>query len=126
MASAARPTSTRYGNITRVRLTARSNSAESARQPGAITATTCGASSAPSADTTQSTTMAAPAAARASRAKAPGPPWVRVSVNTGMTAVDSAPSPSSRRSRFGMRKATRNASVTGPAPKTWATTMSRT
>lgn len=69
--------------------------------------------------------MAAPVAARARRPNASGPPWVRVSVNTGITAVDSAPSPSSRRRRFGMRKATRNASVTGPAPKAWATTMSR-
>jgi len=47
------------------------------------------------------------------------------SLKTGTTAVDSAPSASRRRSIFGMRKATKNASVTGPAPKTSATTMSR-
>ena len=98
----------------------------SARQPGAISATTWCESRMPSAETTQSTTMAAPVAARARRPKAAGPPRVRVSVKTGITAVDSAPSPRSRRRRFGMRKATRKASVTGPAPKVWATTMSRT
>src|SRR3990170_4581315 len=43
-----------------------------------------------------------------------------------MKAVDSAPSASSRRNRFGMRKATKNASVRGPAPKARATTTSRT
>src|SRR2546428_526753 len=48
------------------------------------------------------------------------------SLKTGTTAVESAPSASRRRSMFGIRKATKNASVTGPAPKTSATTMSRT
>jgi hypothetical protein len=125
IASAASPTSTRYGNITRVSVTARSKSPVSARQPGAMIATTWCESRIPRAETTHRTTMAAPVAARARRAKAAGPPRVRVSVKTGITAVESAPSPRSRRSRFGMRKATRNASVTGPAPKAWATTMSR-
>ena len=106
-------------------VTARSKSPVSERQPGAITATTWWESSTPRAETRQSTTMAAPVAARARRAKAVGPPRVRVSVNTGITAVESAPSPRRRRRRFGMRKATRKASVTGPAPKAWATTMSR-
>ena len=96
------------------------------RQPGAITVTTSGATSAPRPATTQSTTMAAPVTARARRPKASGPSRVSVSVKTGTTAVDSAPSARSRRSRFGMRKATKNASVMGPAPKARATTMSRT
>ena len=96
------------------------------RQPGAITVTTSGATSAPRPATRQSTTMAAPVTARTRRPNASGPSRVSVSVKTGTTAVDSAPSARSRRSRFGMRKATKNASVSGPAPKTRATTMSRT
>ena len=48
------------------------------------------------------------------------------SVNTGTTAVDRAPSARRRRRMLGIRKATKNASVTGPAPKASATTMSRT
>jgi hypothetical protein len=51
---------------------------------------------------------------------------VAYSVKTGITAVDRAPSASRRRSMLGMRKATKKASVTGPAPKASATTMSRT
>src|SRR3970040_2335089 len=43
-----------------------------------------------------------------------------------MKAVDSAPSASSRWNRFGILKATKKASVTGPAPKARATTTSRT
>ena len=42
-----------------------------------------------------------------------------------MMAVDSAPSASSRRSRFGIRKATKKASVSGLAPNARASTMSR-
>src|SRR5262245_43354039 len=59
------------------------------------------------------------------RANAVGPPRASVSVKTGMMAVDSAPSARSRRSRFGIRKATKNASVSGVAPKARASTMSR-
>jgi hypothetical protein len=47
-------------------------------------------------------------------------------VKTGIIAVDRAPSARSRRRMLGMRKATKNASVSGPAPKALATTMSRT
>src|SRR5688572_24872641 len=43
-----------------------------------------------------------------------------------MAAVASAPSARSLRRTFGIRKATKNASVAGPAPNARATTMSRT
>ena len=100
--------------------------AGSAAQPGAMTVTIHGATSGAEARTTQSTTW--PHRTRRARgARTPrGPRGCSVSVKTGMTAVDSAPSARSRRRRFGIRKATKNASVTGPAPKARATTMSRT
>src|SRR6185437_4844722 len=45
--------------------------------------------------------------------------------SAGTKACAKAPSPNSRRSRFGMRKATRKASYGAPAPKTEATNTSR-
>src|SRR6266508_4090049 len=48
------------------------------------------------------------------------------SVKTGIIAVDKAPSAKRRRRMLGMRNATKNASVTGPAPNARATIMSRT
>src|SRR4030081_285087 len=71
----------------------------------------------PKPDTTQSTTVATPVTARTMRPNSARPFRSRYSVKTGMMAVDSAPSARSRRSRFGIRKATKKASVTGPAPK---------
>src|SRR2546426_3093609 len=48
------------------------------------------------------------------------------SVKTGIIAVDNAPSAKRRLRMLGMRNATKNASVTGPAPNARATIMSRT
>ena len=51
---------------------------------------------------------------------------VRYSDSTGTKACEKAPSANSRRRKFGMRKATKNASAAGPAPKVVAMTVSRT
>ena len=95
-------------------------------QPGAMTRTIHGAASMPRTETAQSATAVAPATARSILRKPARPSCVREEVNTGMNAVESAPSARRRRRRLGMRKATKKASVTGPAPKARATTMSRT
>ena len=46
--------------------------------------------------------------------------------NTGTKACENAPSANNRRSKLGMRNATKNASVVMPAPKLRAMTVSRT
>src|SRR5690348_14492864 len=48
------------------------------------------------------------------------------SPSIGTNACENAPSANRRRNRLGMRKATKNASVAAPAPKTQATSISRT
>src|SRR5262249_22214267 len=50
---------------------------------------------------------------------------VRYFVNVGTNAALIAPSANSSRTRFGMRNATTNASISFPAPKTAASTVSR-
>ena len=57
---------------------------------------------------------------------AESPRRVRYSDRTGTKACEKAPSANSRRSRLGMRKATKNASVAAPAPNSLAITTSRT
>src|SRR5581483_7569482 len=84
-----------------------------------------GAATMPTAAVTDSTISAAPSVARSNRRNSARECAAAYSVNTGITAVESAPSASRRRRMFGMRKATKKASVTGPAPKTRATSMSR-
>src|SRR5258705_4785745 len=80
----------------------------------------------PSAVVTVSATSASPSTARSIR-RSSGRSWrATYSVKTGIIAVDRAPSARTRRRMLGMRNATKNASVTGPAPNARATTMSRT
>ena len=67
MASAASPTSRRYGNIRLVSLPASPDQLRIAVQPGAMTRTIHGASSMPSPETTHRTTMATPVTARTIR-----------------------------------------------------------
>ena len=57
---------------------------------------------------------------------ASGDSRLRTSARIGTKACENAPSANSRRSRLGMRKATKNASVARPAPKTRAMKKSRT
>jgi hypothetical protein len=51
---------------------------------------------------------------------------LRYSARIGTNACENAPSPNSLRSRFGMRNATKNASVASPAPNARAMKKSRT
>ena len=126
MARAARPTSGRYGNITRVRSTARSAWTGSSLNPGAMTRRIHGAPAMPTIVVRPSARIAAPSTALSIVISSSRDRVSTYSLKTGTTAVESAPSASRRRNMFGMRNATKNASVTGPAPKTSATTMSRT
>src|SRR5664279_6185614 len=59
------------------------------------------------------------------RRVASSPSFARRCASVGTKACENAPSPNSRRSRVGMRKATRKASYGAPAPKTEATMTSR-
>src|SRR5664279_5245821 len=59
------------------------------------------------------------------RRVASSPSFARRCASVGTKACENAPSPNSRRSRLGMRKATRKASYGAPAPKTEATMTSR-
>ena len=117
-ARAASPTRRRYGNRIRVSRTARSTRRRVGHPARRHHRDDRGREQHPR---EQVVTRQAQACRPGHRADACGrtPPDCRgpgSSVKTGMTAVDSAPSARSRRSRFGMRNATKNASVTGPAP----------
>src|SRR5689334_11988371 len=54
-----------------------------------------------------------------------GPSALSMPANSGTNAALNAPSPNSRRNRFGNFSATKNASATGPAPSIAAISMSR-
>src|SRR5438874_3505118 len=125
VASAASPTSTRYGNIARVRSVARAACAGSDAKPGAITWRIHGAARIPSSVVSVSASSASARTARSMRRSSRCGRVTVYSLKTGIMAVESAPSARSRRRMFGIRKATKNASVTGPAPKVRATIMSR-
>ena len=126
IASAARPTKKRYGNMRRVSWTVSAPMVASAKNPGAITRTRSGALATPAALVSARIAIMPPDTARSIRTKSARLRVARYSVKTGMNAEESAPSARRRRRRFGSRKATKKASVTGPAPNVRATTMSRT
>ena len=65
-------------------------------------------------------------ATRSTSRRVPGSPCsTRYWESTGTNACENAPSANSRRSRFGIRNATKNASVAMPAPNMRAITRSR-
>jgi hypothetical protein len=66
------------------------------------------------------------ATASTSRCVASSPSFSRLAARIGTKACENAPSANSRRSRFGMRKATLKASVAAEAPKVAAMSCSRT
>ena len=125
MAIAASPTSGRYGNITWVNMTASAAFPGSAMKPGAITRRIHGAATMPSTVVTVSAMRASPSTARSMRRSSGRDLVAAYSVKTGIIAVERAPSARRRRRILGIRKATKNASVTGPAPNVRATSMSR-
>ena len=109
----------------RVRRTVSWPAAGSAKKPGAMTRTTHGAARMPRRDRPPRISSIIPVTTRSMRSVSARERVVTCSVKTGMKADDSAPSATSRRRRFGSRKATKKASVAAPAPKARAMTRSR-
>jgi hypothetical protein len=126
MATAARVTINRNGNMMRVIWTVSAVLPGMVSKPGAIHATTIGAATMPASVIMPTTISRALITRLASRQAAPAPWRVRVCENVVTNAADRAPSAKRSRSRLGMRKAVMNASSSRPAPKTIAKTCSRT
>ena len=106
--------------------TVRANLPGSAANPGAVTYTISGAATTPSTAATTSA-MNSTLATQSTRARvSSGDCRLRYSPRIGTKACENAPSANSRRSRLGMRKATKKASVASPAPNTRAMKKSRT
>ena len=110
-----------YGNITRVITTAESN----ALSPEAIIHTSTGAATMPASVVSTSAQKSTVATASIRSRVGPSPSAARLEARMGTKACENAPSANSRRSRFGMRKATLNASVSALTPKLDATISSR-
>ena len=125
-ASAVSDTKSTYGNVSRSIRTASGKRPASSRNPGANTRITSGAATTPTAVTTNSTSASVPVVRSMSSRVSASERVARYSEITGTNACEKAPSPKRRRSRFGMRKATKNASVASPAPKILAMKKSRT
>ena len=120
-ASATKDMKPMYGNITRVINTAESKSCS----PEAITHTSTGAPAMPSSVVATSAQKSTVATASIRPRVAASPSADRLAANMGTNACEKAPSANNRRSRFGMRNATLNASVCALTPKLEATINSR-
>src|SRR5580658_8723269 len=120
---AASDTSRMNGYMIRVRVTV--SAALSGSNPGASTATSQGAESTPMRVIALNATAASVATLLASRQAEASFSRAAVRVNTVTKAVDSAPSANRSRSRFGMRNAMVNASMTRPPPNSAAKICSR-
>ena len=94
-------------------------------KPGAMTVTMSGENRTPRNETATSRIDRAVKAISASSSASSRVLFFRYSVKTGTKETVNDPSARSRRSRFGIRKATKKASVERPAPKRPATIMSR-
>ena len=103
--------------MTRVRNTVSWYFSGEAKKPGAKAQTIQGAKRTPRTLTAARTSDRRVKTARAAAKASSRPRLVRYSVNTGIKETVSAPSARSRRSRLGMRKATKKASAASPAPK---------
>ncbi len=86
---------------------------------------TTGAAATPSAVAARSARVNSVAARSTSSLVSESPRRVLYSERTGTKACENAPSANRRRSRLGMRKATKKASVARPAPNSLAITTSR-
>src|SRR5262252_291001 len=123
MTSAASDTSRMKGHMIRVRVTV--SAALAGSKPGASSATSHGAERIPSTVIALRVTTVSVATLLARR-QAAAPSWrVTVRVKTVTNAVERAPSANKSRSRFGMRKAMVNASITRPPPNSAAKICSR-
>jgi len=115
-----------YGNMRRVRKMVMDNFAGSSVKPGAMIRMMSGDKIIPAMATTTRRTDSSLTADLAI-SKASSFPWfVSVSVNTGINATLKEPSAKSLLKRFGILKATKNASELKPAPKNQAMTTSLT
>jgi hypothetical protein len=85
--------------------------------PEAIIHTSNGAATMPSAQVASKAQASTVATASINARVGASPSLARVAARIGTKACENAPSANSRRSRFGMRKATLKASVAAPAPK---------
>ena len=94
-------------------------------KPGAMAVTMSGEKTTPAMETATRITERSVKAMLASSKASSRDFRFRYSVKTGTKETVRDPSPRSLRSRLGIRKATKKASVTIPAPKKPATTMSR-
>src|SRR5687767_13860735 len=115
----------KYGNVQRSISTVRSNFASSARNPGANSSTRSGATMIPTTVTSARKEASVPAAP-STRSRTSS--WVLrtlYSETTGTKACENAPSANRRRMKFGILNATRNASMSTPAPNIREYTMSR-
>ena len=98
----------------------------SSLKPGANTNTSTGAPTTPSRLISDITTMKLPPMTATNSRIASIGPRLRYPASTGTNACENAPSANSRRKKFGIRNATKNASAAGVAPKKYDNTMSRT
>ncbi len=106
----------RYGNVQRSISTVRSNLPVSAWNPGANISTNSGAATMPTIVTTAMNQAMVPMAPSTSSRTSSWPRWTLYSETTGTKACENAPSANSRRMKFGILNATRNASIRTPAP----------
>src|SRR5436190_13811925 len=94
-------------------------------RPEAMSQTTTGAAATPATQVRISALKRTVATASMRSRVAESPSAARTRARVGTNACEKAPSPNSRRSRFGMRKATLKASKDAPAPNIEAMTTSR-
>src|SRR5258706_12960870 len=125
-ASATREMKTMYGKVMRSICAVSANFSGSPAKPGAVRYTISGAAAMPSAAVTRSATKSTVETQSTSARVSSGDCLLRYSARIGTKACEKAPSPNRRRRRFGMRKATKKASVASPAPKILAMKKSRT
>src|SRR5437867_7255503 len=126
IATAARATRSRNGNMMRVSSTVSSALPGMAAKPGAMAVTSAGASQMPARVRAPTTIASAFTTRLASRQAAASPSCSSRQVKVVTKAAERAPSANRSRSRFGIRKAVMKASSSRPAPKKTANTCSRT
>src|SRR3546814_8698150 len=110
----------------RVSSTASPKRSGSPAKPGASTSIAQGMATSTASTKASSTASSTACTSAAKSSAALRPSASRLPANSGTKATVRAPSPVSRRKKFGSLKATQNASATGPAPRIAASRMSRT
>ena len=106
----------RYGKVQRSISTVSANLSGSARKPGANSSTSSGAATTPTIVITDRNQAIVPIAPSISSRTSSCSRWTLYSETTGTNACENAPSANSRRMKLGILNATRNASMSRPAP----------